>query len=269
MSAQSKCFKGSQYRCLLATSFETKEVYDLLMNLCKPLTLTITEGDDYFPKGFEDPRELILTSKRAEPFFEKHFPNIGFKKIKEELKDKWWLTPKKGGNTPNWDLVSSCILEDGRKALLLVEAKAHIGELDKSGKSPAKKNNDNSKANHESIKTAIEYAKNGLNRAYEAKGFGIDIDHCYQLTNRFAYAWKLASLGVPVVLMYLGFVNAYEMGEGYFKDKDHWEGALYDHCKGIIPQNVWNSKPIMIGDIPIYAIHRIMDILVRPDIVMI
>ncbi len=33
----------------------------------------------------------------------------------------------------------------------------------------------------------------------------------YQLCNRVAWAWKLADLGVPGVLVFLGFLNATEM----------------------------------------------------------
>ena len=33
----------------------------------------------------------------------------------------------------------------------------------------------------------------------------------YSLCNRVAWAWKLAQLGVPVVWVYLGFLNATEM----------------------------------------------------------
>jgi len=36
-------------------------------------------------------------------------------------------------------------------------------------------------------------------------------DSLYQLANRFAWAWKIASLGVPVALVYLGFIAADQM----------------------------------------------------------
>jgi hypothetical protein len=42
-------------------------------------------------------------------------------------------------------------------------------------------------------------------------GWTLSRDSHYQLTNRFAWAWKLASMGVPVVLGYLGFQGAAEM----------------------------------------------------------
>jgi hypothetical protein len=31
-------------------------------------------------------------------------------------------------------------------------------------------------------------------------------DWCYQMSNRFAWAWKLVELGKPVILIYLGFL---------------------------------------------------------------
>ncbi len=269
MSTKARRLKGSRYRCLLATSFDTTEVYDLLMKLCKPLEITITTKDEFFPKGFEDHKEMILTSERAKDFWDTHFPDIGFDAIQENVRDEWWLKPKKGGNTPNWDLVSSCTLKDSRKALLLVEAKAHVNEFDKNGKKLDKDASEDSEANHNSIKEAIGAAMIGLNTAYKADSFKFDIDNCYQLTNRFAYAWKLASLDIPVVLMYLGFVNAYEMGDDYFKDDKHWEESLYEHSKGRVPRDIWNSDPIKVEGTPIYAVHRAMDIRARPDIIKI
>lgn len=41
--------------------------------------------------------------------------------------------------------------------------------------------------------------------------WAISRDSRYQKSNRFAWACKLAGLGLPVVLMYLGFVRADEM----------------------------------------------------------
>jgi hypothetical protein len=38
-------------------------------------------------------------------------------------------------------------------------------------------------------------------------------DWCYQMSIRFAWAWKLAGLGKPVILIYLGFLAYDEMYE--------------------------------------------------------
>jgi hypothetical protein len=52
-----------------------------------------------------------------------------------------------------------------------------------------------------------------MRRAWVLRGprscpFHISRDNRYQMSNRFAWSWKLASVGVPVVLVYLGFVGA-------------------------------------------------------------
>jgi len=268
MSENSKCMNGSRYRCLLVTELEKEEVCKFLEDICRPLQVKITSNDDYFPKGFSDPKELILTSQVAEPFFNKHFSDSGFENVKLMVKDKWWLTPKKGGNTPNWDIVSSCTLNDSLKALIIVEAKAHKSELDRAGKKLKKGANDYSRANHQSIEKAIRDANDGLNASYAPKGFAISINQCYQLSNRFAFAWKLASLRIPVILMYLGFINAKEMGD-YFQDDEEWAKNLLEYSNGIIPEAVWNRDPIMIGNTPIYPIYRAVDIQATPKIVKI
>jgi len=268
MSENSKSKMGSRYRCLLATELEQGKTRRLLEEICHPLPVKVTADDDYFPQGFSDSKELILTSQRAKHFFEKHFPDPGFDHVKLMLKDKWWLTPKKGGNTPNWDIVSSCELSNGSKALIIVEAKAHKSELDSAGKTLTTVATEDSSANHRSIEKAINKANAGLNAAYSPKGFSISIKRCYQLSNRFAFAWKLASLKIPVVLMYLGFVNAKEMGDYFHDDKD-WAENLLEHSNGIIPEAVWNSSPIMIGGTPIFPIYRAVDIQSIPHIVKI
>lgn len=268
MSENSKSMKGSRYKCLLATELEAVKARRLLEEICKPLNVKVTEDDEYFPKGFSHPKELILTSQHAKAFFDKQFPDPGFKNIKVKVKDEWWLTPKRGGNTPNWDIVSSCTLFDSSKALILVEAKAHKSELDKAGKILKTGASDGSRANQTSIEKAINEAKLGLNAAYKPQGFSLSIYKCYQLSNRFAFAWKLASLKIPVVLMYLGFINAKEMGD-YFQDDEDWEKNLLEHSKNIIPKEVWNRDPVMIGSTPIYPIYRAVDIQATPNIVKI
>lgn len=268
MATISKCMKGSRYRCLLATDLDPKEVRQLLIELCEPLGVNISKKDEFYPKGFKDAQELILTSQRAKPFFNNHFPEIGFDEIKTKVKDGWWLTPKVGGNTPNWDLVCSC-RHNGAPALILVEAKAHTRELCESGKIQKSGSTTDSKANHTSISRAISIANEGLNRSYVPEGFNLSVDRCYQLSNRFAFAWKLASIGVPVILVYLGFINTTEMGDDHFHNESEWSKCLIKHSKDLIPQNVWNSSPIMIGNTPIYTLHRAVDIQATPKLVKI
>jgi len=116
---------------------------------------------------------------------------------------EWWLEKTRGANLPNWDIASTCTIE-GMKGLLLVEAKAHDKELSEAGKSQS--TTDNSKKNHDRIGIAIEQANTGLNSVLN--GWALSRDSHYQLSNRFAWSWKLTNLGMPVVLVYLGFLNA-------------------------------------------------------------
>jgi len=66
----------------------------------------------------------------------------------------------------------------------------------------------------------------------------------YQLCNRVAWAWKLAQLGVPVVLVYLGFLNAGEMvDQGQpFATAQMWEDCLRRHAEGLVPEAAWNRR---------------------------
>lgn len=68
--------------------------------------------------------------------------------------------------------------------------------------------------------------------------------HHYQLSNRFAWSWKLAMLGVPVVLLYLGFLNARDMqDEGdMFQSENDWRDTLLAYCHGVVDESCWNRK---------------------------
>jgi hypothetical protein len=65
--------------------------------------------------------------------------------------------------------------------------------------------------NHDKIGSAIRQANTNLNLI--SPGWNLSGDLHYQLSNRFAWSWKLASLGIPVVLVYLGFLNANDMSD--------------------------------------------------------
>jgi hypothetical protein len=61
------------------------------------------------------------------------------------------------------------------------------------------------------------------------------------LSNRFAFAWKLATMGIPVILVYLGFLNCQEMVKrAILTDHDHWRDAVIERSKGVIPEAAWN-----------------------------
>ncbi len=99
--------------------------------------------------------------------------------------------------------------------LILAEAKAHYGELGSGG--GVAKNHQNEKR----IRDAIAEANHNLNRI--SYGWNLTADSHYQLCNRFAWGWKVASLGVPVILVYLGFLNVEDMpGYRVFRTDEEW-----------------------------------------------
>lgn len=68
------------------------------------------------------------------------------------------------------------------------------------------------------------------------------------MANRFAWSWKLAQVKFPVVLIYLGFINAAEMGLGFnspqevsFPNHEAWKNLVFTHSKGLFTSTVWDS----------------------------
>ena len=114
-----------------------------------------------------------------------------------------------------------------------MEAKAHAEELGSAEKGLP--STPNGWRNHERIGNAIAEAAAGLSVATSGS-WAISRDRHYQLSNRFAWACKLASLGIPVALVYLGFLNAVEMSDRGqpFRSEDEWNSVLMDHCDGIV-----------------------------------
>ena len=162
-----------------------------------------------------------------------------------KLKDWWFEVPV--GRGPTWDLVSECSVGSGtraRRGVLLVEAKAHWAELEQNGKKLSANASDNSRRNHDRIGSAIDEANVGLRTLTGDPGWALCRDKCYQLANRFAWAWKLMDLGVPVVLVYLGFLNATEMSdEGHpFCDHADWEECVKTHAKHRVPEGIWERE---------------------------
>ena len=73
------------------------------------------------------------------------------------------------GNIPNWDIASSADIV-GKRGLILIEAKAHVAEMgNASGKKLKTSAVQDSRANHESIKIAIQAANDGLETATSVK----------------------------------------------------------------------------------------------------
>lgn len=164
--------------------------------------------------------------------------------------NRWWLAVKPDSTTqPVWDLVSAASFE-GRDGLLLVEAKAHATELDEAPKRTGNLDNE------EQIRGALGQAASGL-AALHAGAWRLAVDSHYQLANRFAWGWKVASMGVPVVLVYLGFLDAEEMAPcPVLRQHDDWERAVHAYADPFVPADVWGQRLLVPGGAPFIPLIR-------------
>lgn len=228
--------RGSKPRCHLFTDGSQAEVAGRLTALVKPYG-KVSSADRWMPAGFDNVEEAQL-----------HKPNALIPdETSRELKKWWFKVP--GGSGPSWDMVSQCVLGSGshaKRGVLLVEAKAHGAELEREagGKKLASDASRDRRLNHDRIGRAIEEANVGLRSLTGDPRWALSRDNCYQMANRFAWAWKLASLGMPVVLVYLGFLNAIEMSDegAPFCRHAHWVECVKSHAKGKVLEGAWNRS---------------------------
>ncbi len=218
--------RGSRPRCVLLTHATPQRVADRLTALASP-DMVVSASDHWFPRGFDDPREITLGDCDERLLERRH----------QEALSRWWLATT--GTLPTWDLVSTG--RAGRtKALLLTEAKAHANELAETRRPPR------SGANQAQISLALAEATTALDGVMP----GWDLTRApYQLANRIAWAWKLASLGVPVVLTYVGFLHATDMhdrGE-WFVERADWENKVRAYSRSAVPADAWGAR-IPVGD---------------------
>jgi hypothetical protein len=180
------------------------------------------------PIGHETPGEMTV-----EDYLTAYCPEDWPEAVRRLDGGRWWAPL--GGAKPKMDLICKIII-NGKPGLLFVEAKAHEGELDWNGKPLADDASEGSRQNHDNIAAQIASANEHLNRnAYP--GFNLSIGNHYQLANRVTYLWKLANLGIPTLLLYLGFT-----GDGYFpsdqiRDDRHWLRIMGGYLQGVIPQD--------------------------------
>jgi len=203
-----------------------------LNSLLAPSGAIVLPGMDMMPRGHGDPTEARLC-RPCEPLL----PRSTSLKLRA-----WWLAvDKPTANDPNWDLVTTAMYPGDRPGLVLVEAKAHVSELanERFGKRVTSSTNS---LNHARIGEAISEARDGLSGT-EA-GVGISRDKCYQLSNRVAFAWKLASEGMPIVLIYLRFAGDDMIAgpEGLIRNGAHWRELMRSHANGIIPDGLWGRR---------------------------
>lgn len=229
--------KGSQMRCLQMTSGDRSAVAAALGALIDGYG-DIGPSDRWAPKGFREPAEIRLDEAQ------------GFVKSAEQrarLRD-WWIGPGvMKMRTPSWDLVSTCRL-GGAPGLMLVEAKAHLSELNSDPCTAKEKRN--IETMRRALGEATEKWNDLLRAASEAQGWKPRhwmklVPSChYELACRLAFALKLAEMGIPVILVYLGFLHADELEEQngiVFRDEAEWRLCVVEKTKQTVPEEIWDA----------------------------
>ena len=228
--------RGSRPRCVLLTDGSRDAVAQRLTKLVNPPEVEVCPNDLWMPKGKPVQKKNGKWDKM--PVKEAQLDkadNLVSPDIQQKLQE-WWLAVPRRATTLNWDIASTCIIK-GKPGLLLVEAKAHTKELSEAGKPLP--TTPNGWKNHEQIEQAIAEANYNL-QSETGKSWNLSRDTHYQLSNRFAWAWKLASLGIPVALVYLGFIKAQDMtGKKLFHSAEDWENTLKEYCAGVVDNSCW------------------------------
>lgn len=222
--------RGSKPRCHLLTHGTANEVAARLSALVAPYA-SVSAEDSWMPVGFDEVQEAELNKA----------PRLLNANIRAQL-GAWWLpSDRQSARTPNFDIASTCTV-NGVPGVLLIEAKAHVQELrrEETGRALDAEASDDRKASHCTIGTAIAEAAAGLTLATAAPCH-ISRDTHYQMANRFAWAWKLTELGIPVVLVYLGFLNADEMQDrgASFASHDDWQKLVQAHSAPLFHVDPW------------------------------
>jgi hypothetical protein len=213
--------------------------------------ITIAEDAPFRPASRGDSRESTLVGAE-DPF-------LSESEVRE-LRD-WWLVHRRGAKLPTWDLALAGRSADNERAVVLFEAKAHRTELSVAGKEAPTRNTDDGKerseANHQRIGEAIAEVSAAL-------GISICRDRNYQFANRVAFAWKIASMGVPVALVYLGFIGDDQISPGnQFSDEAAWQAAFREHVADCFPPSMLEAA-VATSRAPFWLLPRSLHV-IRPS----
>lgn len=256
---QSDRYRGSRKHILDWLCSERGSFVAELNDLLGGAATVEANADQWMPEGYDNDTEA-----RLDQLDDSFVPDA----VRRSLTD-WWLVHRAGANTPNWDLLSTATIA-GRRGLVLVEAKANCAELKVDGKALTDGASIRSRQNHDRISAAIAEARIGLSG--NVPDVRIDVSTHYQLSNRVAFAWKLASLGVPTVLVYLGFTGdggIADAGEP-FRSDEHWREAFMLHASSVLSpaffhrphscgnasmQFIVRARPVLSHSVPVSGPH--------------
>jgi hypothetical protein len=89
----------------------------------------------------------------------------------------------------------------------------------------------------------------------EAEGVRISSTAWYQFSNRVAFAWKVASQGVPTVLIYLGLTGDRGISSDPLRDNDHWRETVLNSTREFFFPSLW-ERPIHCNGTPLWLLIR-------------
>jgi hypothetical protein len=232
--------KGSKPRCHRFTEGTKSEVASRLTSLIEPWG-EVLPGDSWMPDGFDqcDEAELDIAERL-----------ISDPQSRTCLRSWWLAAPSRKSRTPNLDIASTCRVE-GKRGILLIETKAHDAELRNEERGKPLRTEDqtgvsiDSRRNHVQIGACIQNASIALSGETKLD-WALSRDRNYQMSNRFSWAWKLTELGIPAILVYLGFIGCEEMRKGSSQrpiaSKEDWNEMVLAHSQSLFPRAVWNQR---------------------------
>jgi hypothetical protein len=151
-------------------------------------------------------------------------PNLSVLKICKKHMDFW------PSGQPQWDAIGFVPSEP--KTIILVEAKAHLGEMNSSCTAKSDKSK---KLIENTIKETYENLTHDKNNKFDKD---IWMRKYYQLGNRLAFLYKLKENGHNVKLVLLNIVN----DPTHEKDKQVPEEKWKKHYKEVFNKMIGNSK---------------------------
>ncbi len=112
---------------------------------------------------------------------------------------------------------------------------------------------------HDQIGDAISEARGAL--SHFCSSISISRDTHYQLSNRIAYTWKLASVGIPTILLYLGFINdpAWMPQNDHFGTKHNWLEAMQCYFAEVGANELLAKKKVTLANG--VSMHFLVDII--------
>lgn len=251
LSLESNQRRGSKPRCHWLTHGKPEEVAARLTAIIEPWG-SVSVDDHWMPDGFAITDEAQLHKA----------PGLFSTPDHCQIIRDWWFKIVRGGRqtAPSIDIASTCTV-DGKAGILLIEAKAHDLELidEEKGKPLKSDPTIGEQTNHDHIGGAIANANQPLSDATRVK-WSLSRDSRYQMSNRFATACKLTELGYPVIVLYMGFLNAEDMrfgGRTPLASYYEWFTLVTDHSAPLFPKDVWNNVHKVHGQ-PLIPIIRSM-----------